>query len=52
MGYSIAKMVEFTLSYLLINDLMLKKTPMPDEVRQHIIDYFNRRIEEIRTQHK
>jgi hypothetical protein len=52
MSYSIAKMIEFALSYLLSNDLMLKKTTMPDEARQNIIDYFNLRIQEIRNQHK
>lgn len=52
MGYSIAKMIEFALSYLLLNDLMLKKTPMSDEARQSVIDYFNKRIEEIRSQYK
>jgi len=52
MSYSIAKMIEFALSYLLSNDLMLKKTALSDEARQNIIDYFNLRIEEIRNKHR
>jgi len=52
MTYSIAKMVEYALSYLLLNELVTKKYEMTDEKRQVVIDYINKRIEEIRAQHK
>jgi hypothetical protein len=52
MGYSIAKMIEFALSYLLANDLMLKKTFMSEKDRKIIIDYFTKRIEQIRDEYK
>lgn len=52
MSYSVAKMIEFSLSYLLSNDLMLKKTTMSEETRQNIISYFNERISQIRSEYK
>ena len=52
MSYSVAKMIEFALSYILNNELLTKKYDIPDEKRQLIIEYFNERIKEIRSEHK
>jgi hypothetical protein len=52
MNYSIAKMVEYALSYILLNELLTKKYEMSEDTRQIVIKYFNKRIEEIRNQHK
>jgi len=52
MGYSIAKMIEFALSYLLSNELLINKTSMPESSRQIIIDYLNERISQIRSEYK
>lgn len=45
-------MVEYALSYLLLNELLTKKYDIADDKRQIIIDYINKRIEEIRSEHK
>jgi len=52
MGYSIAKMIEFALSYLLSNELLVGKTNLPDSTKEIIINYFNERIAQIRSEHK
>ena len=52
MSYSIAKMVEYALSYILLNELLTKKYEMTEDTRQVVIAYINKRIEEIRSQHK
>jgi hypothetical protein len=52
MNYSIAKMIEFAFSYILLNELLTKKYDIPEEKRQILIDYFNTRISEIRSQYK
>jgi hypothetical protein len=52
MGYSIAKMIEFALSYLLSNELLLGKTKLPEQNKEIIINYFNERISQIRSEYK
>ena len=52
MTYSIAKMVEYALSYILLNELLTKKYDIAEDKRQIVIEFINKRIEEIRAQHK
>lgn len=52
MTYSIAKMVEYALSYILLNELLTKKYEIAEDKRQIVIEFINKRIEEIRAQHK
>jgi hypothetical protein len=52
MGYSIAKMIEFALSYILNNELKTQKYELPTDTRQTLMDYMTKRIEEIRSQYK
>lgn len=50
MSYSILKMIEFTLDYILRNELR-EGVDIPEgpEAKQQIICYINRRIAEIKT---
>ena len=52
MGYSIAKMIEFALSYLLQNELLVHHSNMPEDKKQIIINYCNECIAKIRSEHK
>ena len=52
MSYSIAKLVEFALSYILNNELLTKKYDMTDDTRQVIIKFIDKRIHEIRNEYK
>lgn len=52
MTYSIAKIVEYALSYILLNELLTKKYEIAEDKRQIVIEFINKRIEEIRAQHK
>ena len=45
-------MIEFALSYLLSNELLVGKTNLPDSTKEIIINYFNERIAQIRSEHK
>jgi len=52
MGYSIAKMIEFALTYIITNELKTNTYAMPENIRQTILDYMTKRVEEIRNQYK
>jgi hypothetical protein len=48
MNYSIAKMIEFAFTYIIINELKNENHTMPDDKRLIILDYMTQRIDEIR----
>lgn len=50
MNYSVAKMIEFALTYIINNELNTKTYDMPENIRQIIIEYMTKRVEEIRRQ--
>lgn len=52
MGYSIAKMIEFVFTYIIINELKNEKHAMPENLRQTILDYMSQRVDEIRKVYK
>ena len=52
MNYSIAKMIEFAFTYIIINELKNDKHEMPDNLRQTILEYMTQRVEQIKKQHK
>jgi len=52
MGYSIAKMIEFAFTYIIINELKNDKHIMPDNLRQTLIEYMSMRVDEIKKQYK
>ena len=52
MSYSVAKMIEFAFTYVITNELNTKTYDMPEDMRQIIINYMTKRINEIRSQTK
>jgi hypothetical protein len=52
MGYSIAKMIEFAFTYIIMNELKNDKHEMPSHIRQIVLEYMSQRVEEIRKMHK
>ena len=52
MNYSIAKMIEFAFTYIVINELKNENYKMPDNIRQTVLEYMSKRIKEIRKIHK
>jgi len=53
MSYSILKMIEFTLDYILRNELRDEvEIPEGPEAKQQIVNFFKRRIGEIQKQTK
>jgi hypothetical protein len=52
MSYSIAKMIEFAFTYIIINELKNDKHEMPDNLRQTLLEYMSMRVDEIKKQYK
>jgi len=52
MGYSIAKMIEFAFTYIIINELKNDKHEMPSNLRQTLLEYMSLRVDEIKKQYK
>jgi hypothetical protein len=52
MSYSIAKMIEFAFSYIIINELKNDKYVISDNLRQTLLEYMSLRVDEIKKQYK
>lgn len=52
MNYSIAKMIEFAFTYIIVNELKNEQHDMPPNIRQIVLEYMSQRVEEIRKMHK
>ena len=52
MSYSIAKMIEFAFTYIIVNELKNEKHEMPNDIRQTLLEYMSLRVEEIKKKYK
>ena len=52
MNYSIAKMIEFAFTYIIVNELKNEKHEMPNDIRQTLLEYMSLRVEQIKKQYR
>jgi len=52
MSYSIAKMIEFVFTYIIVNELKNDKHIIQDDLRQTLLEYMSLRVDEIKKQYK